>query len=480
MKIEQIEALLTEGRQVVAVVGLGFVGTAVVANLVRIAHQGERRFFVIGLDRDDAAGNAKVGALDRGEAPVYAGDPSLGEAIGASLTEPRNLAGSVDPEVVRLADVVICCINLDVNRSPGQLDVLSVPVDGYADALRSIGRHMRPGALVCIESTLPVGISDTVLYPALCEGQTEQGVDVQASPPLYAYCYERVMPGPDYLDSVNRFWRSFAGIDEASGDAAEAFLSVIVDTENFPLWRHKTVRAAEVAKLLENAYRATNIAFIEEWSRLAEGVGVDLIDVINSIKVRPTHNNMMRPGLGVGGYCLTKDALLARYGARELLGLDLDLPFSEKAILTNEEMPVAAIDWVRAHFDGLCGRRVALIGVTYRPGVADSRSSATEIVARAVLGGGGTVTAWDPMMSEWPELPEVALSESAHAATDGADAVVICLPDGAYRSWLSEELLGLRRGALVVDPWDMVGDALAGRLSEAGIALRVYGRGDLP
>ena len=452
-------------RQVVVVMGLGFVGTAVVANLVRIEEG--RRFFVIGLDLD----RAKADALNRGEAPVYAGDPALGEAIGAA----ENLAGSTDSAVIALADVVISCINLDVNREPGQVDELSVPVEGYAAAMRTIGRNLKPGALVTVESTLPVGVSDTVLYPALREGHREAGHD---DPPLYAYCYERVMPGPNYLESVNRFWRSYAGIDERSADAAQAFLEVIVETDEFPLWRHKTVKAAEMAKLMENAYRATNIAFIDEWAHLAEGAGVDLFDVIRSIRVRPTHNNMMRPGLGVGGYCLTKDALLARYGARELLGLDVSLPFSEKAILTNERMPLTAIQWIRDHLGNLTDRRVALIGVTYRPGVSDSRSSATEIVARAVLEEGGSVSAWDPMMDHWPELADVPLSESPQAALEGADAAVICLPDGDYRTWLADHLPTLRSGALVVDPWDMVDDALAATLAASEITLKVYGRGD--
>src|ERR1700741_392189 len=189
--------------------------------------------------------------------------------------------------------------------------------------MRMVGRHGRPGPLVTVESTLPFGLCDKVLYPALCDGQREQGVDVEAHPPLLAYCYERVMPGPDYLDSVNNFWRAYAGIDEKSSDAARDFLAKYVNTREFPLWRHKSTRAAEMAKLLENSYRATNIAFIEEWARLAEGAGVDLFDVIKSVRLRKgTHDNMMLPGLGVGGYCLTKDALLAAYGAENLIGIE--------------------------------------------------------------------------------------------------------------------------------------------------------------
>ena len=476
-----VDAARAGGQQVVAVVGLGFVGTAVVANLSRTEADGRSLFFIIGLDRDDEAGRAKVTRLNRGDAPVYAGDKSLAGVIAAGVEARRNITATVDVQALAYVDVVVCCIDLDVNRAAGQVDELAVPTGEYTKALRTIGRSMRPGTLVCIESTLPVGMSDQVLYPALCDGQLEQGVDVRAQPPLYAYCYERVMPGPEYLDSVNRFWRSYAGIDEASADAAEAFLTRYVDTEHFPLWRHKTIRAAELAKLMENAYRATNIAFVDEWAEFAEGAGVDLFDVISSIRVRQgTHDNMMRPGLGVGGYCLTKDALLALYGGRELLGLDASLPFSERAILTNEAMPLRAVQWIRAHLGGsLSGRKAALIGVTYRPGVVDSRSSAAEIVARALLADGATVVAHDPLIEVWEELPEVPVVADPREALLGADAVVICLPDAAYRDWLPGALLALPESALVVDPWNMVGDDLAAALRERGVATRVYGRGDL-
>lgn len=125
-----------------------------------------------------------------------------------------------------------------------------------------------------------------MLYPALCEGQKKQGVDVATNPPKLAYCYERVMPGPNYLDSVNNFWRAYAGMDAASANAARDFLAKYVNIEKFPLWRHKSTRAAEMAKLLENSYRATNIAFIEEWAKLAEGAGVDLFDIVKSVRMR--------------------------------------------------------------------------------------------------------------------------------------------------------------------------------------------------
>jgi nucleotide sugar dehydrogenase len=472
-----------EGAETVLVLGLGFVGTAVAANLARTVKNGKRTFFVIGIDLDNAPGREKVGRLDQGRSPTYANDPNLEKVITAAAgAEPKNLVGTTDPRAVGLADVVISCINLDLKRGIGQTEELSMPIEGYAAAMQMIGRNMRPGTLVCVESTLPLGMSDRVLYPALCAGQQAAGVDVKKNPPRLAYCYERVMPGPDYLDSVNNFWRAYAGIDEKSAEGARAFLSKYVNVDKFPLWKHKTIRAAEMGKLLENSYRATNIAFIEEWSKLAENVGVDLFDVIRSIRLRKgTHDNMMWPGLGVGGYCLTKDAMLAAYGAQELLDVEAALPFSRSAILTNERMPVRAVDMVREHFKGnLKGKKAVLYGVTYRAGVADTRSSPSEIVARALIAEGVGVEAYDPLVPEWEEMPKLVMHSDAKAVTQGADIAVICLPDPLYKEFLPELLAKtLKRGAIVIDPWNMVADPAGAELAKNGVALRVFGRGDV-
>lgn len=487
MKFEEIKERAAkakqDGQEIIVVLGLGFVGTAVVANLARTMAKAKRMFFVVGLDRDDAPGREKVARLDAGRAPTYANDPSLETVIGAAVKEPRNAIGTTDPRVISLADVVISCINLDLVREPGQTEVLDCPTAGYAVAMKMVGEHMQPGTLVTVESTLPLGCSDRVLYPALCEGQKKRGVDVVEDPPMLAYCYERVMPGPDYLDSVNNFWRAFAGIDKRSSDRAEAFLAKYVNVEKFPLWRHKTIRAAEMGKLLENSYRATNIAFIEEWAMMAERVGVDLFDVVRSIRLRKgTHDNMMFPGLGVGGYCLTKDALLAAFGAQKLLGVEAELPFSRRAILTNERMPLRAVEAIEKHFEGgLAGKRAALIGVTYRPGVADTRSSPSEIVARELVKRGVEVRAYDPLIELWEEFPEIAMSKDAASALTGADIVVICLPDAHYKNYLPDLLKQkLARGSIVVDAWSLITDALGAHCAENGIKLVVYGRGDVP
>ena len=133
------------------------------------------------------------------------------------------------------------------------------------------------------------------------------------------HSYERVMPGPNYVDSIKNFYRVFSGLDEESAIRIESFLRTIISVDKYPLTQLANTQSTEMAKVLENSYRALNISFIVEWSRFAEHADVDLYDVVDAIRKRPTHSNMMYPGIGVGGYCLTKDPLIASWASQEFL-----------------------------------------------------------------------------------------------------------------------------------------------------------------
>ncbi len=156
------------------------------------------------------------------------------------------------------------------------------------------------------------------------------------------------MPGPSYVDSIRAFWRSFAGVDRESAAAASNFLLGFVDTAAAPPWELDDTVSSELGKLLENSYRSMNIAFIYEWTLLAESIGVNLFEVVDAIRVRKgTHDNMRYPGFGVGGYCLTKDSLLAQWGARHLLGSEVELEMTLAALKTNHLMPLHTAALVR-------------------------------------------------------------------------------------------------------------------------------------
>src|SRR5262249_62318255 len=140
--------------------------------------------------------------------------------------------------------------------------------------------------------------------------------------PLLAHSYERVMPGREYVASIRDFWRVCSGCDARARDRVVRFLEEVLNTAKFPLTILDRPIESETAKIVENSYRATTLAFLNEWSLFAERNGVDLIKVIQAIKVRPTHSNIIFPGPGIGGYCLPKDGRLGYCGYKHIPGVE--------------------------------------------------------------------------------------------------------------------------------------------------------------
>jgi nucleotide sugar dehydrogenase len=282
------------------------------------------------------------------------------------------------------------------------------------------------------------------------------------------------MPGATYLDSIVRSPRSYAGLTPAAADACEAFLSAVIA---HPLARLASTTACETAKVLENSYRATLIAFMEEWGRYAEALGVDLFEVIATIRTRPTHSNMRRPGFGVGGYCLTKDPLLALVSARELHGrTDLEFPFSTLAVSVNRAMPMTTLGRLEALLPrGLDGAAVALMGVSYREDVADTRKSPSETFVREARRRGATVHVHDPLVRYWSELETIVPTELPSAAD--VDAVVFAVPHDPYRRLDVEGWIGAAR-PVVLDASDVLTAAQRATFARLGCTIAVIGRGE--
>ena len=272
-------------------------------------------------------------------------------------------------------------IHLDVDASD---DFAAVEFTPFRDAIRTLGAHMTPwalgacsmvrnnmlvktvvtgsvqrrnaersggrsaggrAALVILETTVPPGTCERVVAPELAAALQRRGLQRDAF--LLAHSYERVMPGEDYLASITHFWRVYAGHTPEAADACERFLAQVINVDEYPLTRLASTTASEIAKVMENSYRATNIAFIEEWARFAEAVGVDLFGVINAIRVRPTHSNIRQPGFGVGGYCLTKDLLFPGIAPLPLSDrvwrTILTLPCSTSLTQQEQETVIAAV-----------------------------------------------------------------------------------------------------------------------------------------
>lgn len=437
-------------RKRVCVLGLGFVGSAMA---LAVAHArdgaGNPLYDVAGIDLPTEAGTKRAESLDRGVFPFESNDASLAEAM-AEAKAVGNLAAGTDPSAMDGADVVIMDINLDIGYGEGGKPILDM--EPFREAVRTVGRHAPEGALVVVETTVPPGTCRLVALPVLREEFSKRGLDGRKL--HVAHSYERVMPGKDYFDSIINFWRVYAGVDEASADRCEAFLRSVISTEKYPLTRLGSTDATETAKVLENSYRALNIAFMNEWGRFAEAAGIDMYEVVDAIRMRPTHSNMRIPGFGVGGYCLTKDPYFAMLAARDLYGFKgMDFFYSTHAVTTNRTMPLVCLDKVEEELGGLDGKRLLLCGVSYRQDVGDTRHSPSEDFAREAERRGAVVDCQDPLVGYWEEMDREVTKEIS--GFWGYDAVVFAVPHGQYRE-IDFAGMEFDAGTLVFDAFDVL------------------------
>ena len=458
-------------RRTVVVQGLGFVGAAMAVAVAMAADaDGSPLFEVAGLDLPTVEGRRRADELGRGNFPFRTTDASLAKAA-RDCVDRGNLTAAVNSAAISRAGVVIVDIHFDVEEKNGRA---RVDFASFRRALRTIGDLAAPGTLVLVETTVPPGTCAKVAAPVLAEALRARSLPSDAL--LLAHSYERVMPGADYLASIRNFWRVYAGHTPEAARACRDFLEKIINTSAYPLTELETTTASEFAKVLENSYRAANIAFVEEWARLAERIGVDMFSVIEAIRVRPTHANLRRPGFGVGGYCLTKDPLLGAVAARQLYGYDdLAFPFSEQAIVINRRMPHETVRLVRSALGGsLAGRRLLLLGVAYREDVGDTRYSPSEIFLKAAEGEGAVVVAHDPLVESWEETGHPVARDLP--SPNGFDALIFAVPHSEYRKLDVRDWLADKR-PLVFDANDVLGREQRGALRAAGVRVGVIGSG---
>lgn len=433
-------------RKVVCVQGLGFVGAAMALVAANAKDCGEPRYNVIGIDAPTDSGRERVSEINRGEFPFENNDKKLQEAQ-RTANRQGNLWATTDPAYFQHADVVIVDINLDVEYGQDGRPLLNMAP--FKQAMRTIGENIQPGTLVIVETTVPPGTCEKIVYPAIKEAFEKRGLREERF--YVAHSYERVMPGENYYDSIVNYWRVFSGIDEESAKKCRAFLESVIQTETYPLTQLQRTAATETAKVLENSYRAVTIAFMEEWGRFAEAVGIDLYEVIDAIRLRPTHSNMRQPGFGVGGYCLTKDPYFAPLAARDLFGLEgMEFPFSTSAVAVNRVMPLVSLDKLEALLGGgLKGKKLLVLGVSYRQDVGDTRYSPAELFVREGIRRGAEIVCQDPMVKSWKEMGMEVLREVPPFT--GFDAVVFTVQHKEYQK--------LRFQAGQFDPGAVVFDA---------------------
>lgn len=405
---ELADANRKAGREVVVVVGLGFVG-AVMAAVVADARnkKGQHSKFVIGVQRPSTRSFWKIPLLNRGVSPVNAEDPEVEVLISRCVKETETLVATYTEEALKLADVVVVDVQCDyLKQSLGDVRKGGADMLALEASIGTIAEHVPAEALVLIETTVAPGTTEQVAYPIMKKRFERRGIK---SDPLLAHSYERVMPGRDYVKSIRDFWRVCSGINDTARQRVVRFLSEVLNVDEFPLTVLDKPIESETAKIIENSYRATVLAFMDEWSLFAERNGVDLKKVIEAVKVRPTHSNIMFPGPGIGGYCLPKDGGLGMWAYKHIFGWEDDIfRITPTAINVNDtrslHAPQLVRDALRNMGKPLAAAEVLVCGASYREDVGDTRYSGSEVMVRKLAEMGADVRAHDPYVEHWWEF----------------------------------------------------------------------------
>ena len=465
-----------QGKPIVLVQGLGFVGS--VMSIV-CANALNEEYAVIGTDLPSVSSYWKIASINDGFFPVTSSDPKV-EEYYLNAKKKGNFYATYDTFSYQFADIVIVDINLDVQKESTldyELSGFDVDLNGFKSAIRDIGRNCKEDVLILIETTVPPGATKTA-SKIIKDEYLKRGLSFDKV--SIGHSYERVMPGPNYIDSIQNFYRVYSGINKESAKNVESFLRTIIKTDEYPLTKLGNTNATEMSKVLENSYRAMNISFMVEWSRFAEEAGVNLYEVVDAIRMRPTHKNIMLPGIGVGGYCLTKDPLLASWSKQNINGDGYQgLPLSEQAVSTNDQMPMYAFSFLQSFFRGesLIGKKVQLLGVSYLSGVGDTRYSPVEIFYKNLINIKCNVSLHDPYVSYWEELGLTVSQDLGDF--DGMDIVVFTTGHSEYaNNKIIINNLSNLQNILIYDTIGVLSNEEIEILSKTN-TVKVLGRGDI-
>lgn len=395
----------------ICVLGLGYIGLPTASLFASHGHQ------VLGVDI-----NAEVvDTVNRGE--IHIEEPGLQTLVKAAV-HSGHLRAATAPEP---ADVFIIAVPTpDIPTDGGKRADLSA----VEAATRAILPVLAVDNLVILESTSPPGTTrDLVARLVRDEACMMPGQDV-----FVAHCPERVLPGQILRELIGND-RVAGGVTPRCAKHAADLYRTLIEGECF----ETDAATAEMAKLMENTYRDVNIALANELAGIAERLGFDANEVID-IANRHPRVNLHRPGVGVGGHCISVDPWFVWHAAPEqarLVRLARDV---------NDAQPLHVAQRVCTMLDQHRGDRIAVLGVAYKPNVDDVRESPARPLVEALVQAGADVRVHDPHVQRW-HYPLLDLE----AALDGADLLLIATGHRAFRELSPVSVGGLMRARLLFD-----------------------------
>ncbi|MDG2422739.1 MAG: nucleotide sugar dehydrogenase [Phycisphaerales bacterium] len=384
----------------VAVIGMGYVGFP----LARALH--EVGYRVIGFDIDDR----KIEMMQRGES--YLGH--LGQDYFRSLTEGERFSPTNDPERIADADVVILCVPTPLG--PHQEPDLSYVID----STRLVAKRLRPGQLIVLESTTYPGTTRDEMLPILEESGLQSGKDF-----FVAFSPEREDPGRVGVTTA-QIPKLVGGLDEPSTRLAVTFYSNAIAQVH----EVSSAEVAEAAKILENVYRAVNIALVNELKVVFDRLGIDVWEVVAAAATKPFGFQAFYPGPGLGGHCIPIDPFYLAWRAKQA---GHPTRFIELAGEINSGMPRVVVERVAEALneDGMAlnGAKVLVSGIAYKPDIDDIRETPAASIIEMLQEQGAEVSYHDPHCPTFPEMKkhdlDLASVDMNPATLQSANCVLI-------------------------------------------------------
>ena len=437
---KQLEQRLADRSAVIGVVGLGYVGLP----LTRAMH--DAGFGVIGYDRDAA----KIKQLKAGQSYLK----HLGADLVSALAASSRFEATDDPDALGRADAVILCVPSPLGRH-GEPDMSYIH-----DSTRMVAQRLRPGQLVCLESTTYPGTTRGECLPILEESGLRCGDEF-----FLAFSPEREDPGRKDHDT-RTIPKLVGGVDPESGFLSHMLYQAAVRQAILV----ESAEVAEAAKILENVYRAVNIALVNELKPVLASMGIDIWQVIAAAATKPFGFQAFYPGPGLGGHCIPIDPFYLTWKAREF---GHHTRFIELAGEINSAMPRQVVhrtvEALNEFGVAARGAKVLVIGLAYKPDVDDVRETPAAEIVNLLRELGGDVAYHDPHVPSFPLLRRYAFdfeltSQPLNAATLRAADVVLIVTHHAVVDW---DLIGTEAKLIVDTRNAMHGRTVRGTLVKA-------------
>ena len=398
--------------QKLCVLGLGYIGLPTASTFATNGLE------VVGVDVNEAV----IATLKSGGLHIH--EPGLRTLVSGAI-QSGMLRVAAQPEP---ADAFIIAVPTPFYEDDKRADMRAV-----TSAAEAITPHLQKGNLVILESTSPPRTTVDLLAPILEKSGLKAGVDFHL-----AYSPERVLPGQILRELIENA-RVVGGITSESAQAGYDLYATFV-RGNIIKTNSTT---AEMVKLMENTTRDVNIAIANEFSRLADRFGVDVWEAISLANLHPWIN-ILRPGPGVGGHCISVDPWFLVEAAPDLT------PFIRTAREVNDAQPQFVVDLVKRALGSLEGKKIAALGLAYKPDVDDLRESPAVEVVHLLQDAGASVKAFEPFAPN-AKLPNLTTVPALNEALEDADAVILLVAHSQFKSLDATEISEIMNGYVAVD-----------------------------